>query len=52
MTSLKNLISNVRLILLFLEVWEEFRDLSLPEWNSKEILDNHLLRLLEKQKIY
>jgi len=33
-------------------VLEEFRDLSLIEWNFKEILDNHLLNLLDKQKMY
>ena len=52
MTNLKTLITNVRLIILFLEVPEEFRDISLPEWNFKEMLDNHLLKLLEKQKNY
>lgn len=31
---------------------EEFRDLSLIEWNFKELLDNHLLNLLEKQRLY
>jgi hypothetical protein len=42
----------VRLIILLLEVLEDFRDLSLPEWNFKEMLENHLLNLLEKQKMY
>jgi len=40
------------MIILFLEVLEDFRDLSLLEWNFKEMLENHLLSLLEKQKIY
>lgn len=50
--NLKSLISNVRLIILFLEVLEEYRDLSLPEWNFKELLNSHLLNLLEKQNLY
>jgi hypothetical protein len=50
--SLATLIKNVRLIILFMDVLEEFRDLSLYEWNFKEILNKHLLTLLEKQKMY
>lgn len=52
MTNLKTLITNVRLVILFLEVLEDYRDLSLVEWNFREILENHLLNLLEKQKAY
>lgn len=46
------MITNVRLIILLLEVLEDFRDLSLPKWNFKGLLDSHLLNLLEKQKMY
>lgn len=52
LTSLKTLITNIRLVIFFLEVLAEYRDLSLEEWNFKEILDRHLLKILEKQKIY
>jgi len=38
LVNLKTLISNTRLIILFLEVIQEFRDLSLAEWNFKELL--------------
>jgi hypothetical protein len=51
-TGLKNLISNVKLLLQFLEVLGEFRDLSLEEWNFKNILKDYLLELLEQQRIY
>ena len=52
MTKLKTLISNVRLVILFLKVLEDYIDLSLAEWNFREILENHLLNLLEKQNVY
>ena len=52
MTKLKTLISNVRLVILFLEVLEDYIDLSLAEWNFRKILENHLLNLLEKQNVY
>lgn len=35
-----------------LKFLENFRDLSLPEWNFREMLECHLLNLLDKQKIY
>ena len=50
--NLKKCIANVKSILLFLEILAEFRDLSLPEWNFHEILQSHLLTLLEKQREY
>ncbi|XP_066391692.1 uncharacterized protein [Miscanthus floridulus] len=52
MTNLKTLISNVRIVILFLEVLEDYIDLSLAEWNFRKILENHLLNLLEKQNVY
>lgn len=52
MTNLKTTIANVRLIMHFLEVITEFRDLSLPEWSFHKILETHPLDLLEKQRIY
>lgn len=52
MTGLRTQINNVRLVILFLEVLEDFRDLSLIEWNFKELLEDHLLNLLDKQKLY
>ena len=39
-------------VILFLDSMEEFRTLTLPEWNGREILKKHLLKLLELQKIY
>lgn len=52
LSSLKTNISNVKLILALLEVSEEFRDLSLQEWNFKDILCRKLNSLLEQQRIY
>ena len=35
-----------------MEILEEHRDLSLEEWNFKEILDERLVALVHQQKIY
>lgn len=35
-----------------MEILEEFRNLTLEEWNSKEILCEKLTELLHQQKIY
>lgn len=52
MSSLKTIIANVRSVLLFLEILNDCRDLSLPEWNFKDLLEQHLLSLLENQRLY
>jgi hypothetical protein len=52
MCSLKQTILNIRMIIFFMEVLGDFRDLSLMEWNFKAILENKLLDILEKQKMY
>lgn len=49
---LKTLISNCRSVIHFLEVIGDFRDLSVEEWNFKEILKDHLLGLLEQERLY
>lgn len=46
LSSLKVNISKVKLILNFLEVIEEYRDLSVGEWNFKTILSDQLVALL------
>ena len=45
-------IANCRIALQLLESFEDFRDLSVEEWNFKDILKTHLSSLLEKQRIY
>jgi len=52
LSSLKDNIVNVKLILSFLSFIEEFRDLSLIEWNFRKLLENKLIGLLQQQKIY
>lgn len=52
MTTLKTAINNVRLIIHFLEVLGDYRDLSLQEWNFLTLLQNRLFTLLEQQKTY
>lgn len=53
--SLPNLsvaITNTKQVLSLMEFVEEFRDLTLEEWNFHKILNNHLVMLLEQQRIY
>jgi hypothetical protein len=52
LSSLKTNISNVKLIISLLGIIEEFRDLSLMEWNFRDLLEKKLLSLLRQQKIY
>jgi len=52
LSSLKAAISNVKLILSFMGYLEEFGDLTLFDWNFKEILEDKLISLLRQQKIY
>jgi hypothetical protein len=51
-SSLSLLIDNIKMLINFLEVLEEFRDLSLHEWNFKELLNEKLISLLDQQRIY
>lgn len=45
-------IENVKLVLYFLEAIELFRDLSLPEWNFRNLVADKLIYLLKQQRIY
>ena len=51
-SSLKVNINNVKLILSFMNMLEEFRDLSLPEWNFRALLEEQLIQLFKQQRIY
>jgi hypothetical protein len=42
LSNLKANIANVKSVLTFLQIIEEFRDLSIPKWNFKQILDSKL----------
>ena len=50
LSSLKANIANVKLVLSFLAVLEEFRDLTLMEWNFQNLLQDKLISLLHQQK--
>lgn len=52
MRSLKTVIANVRAVLFFLEILAEYRVLSVPEWNFHRILEEELIQLLERQRLY
>lgn len=51
-SNLKQTIANVKLTLTFLLLIEEFRDLTVPEWNFKAILEQKLTSLLHQQRVY
>jgi hypothetical protein len=50
--SLGKTIQNCKEIILFLDIMEEFRDLTVEEWNFRTIISQHLQDLLHQQKIY
>lgn len=52
LSNLKTVIQNVKNIIQFLDVIEEYRDLSLPEWNFRSSLKEKLFMLLDQQKTY
>jgi hypothetical protein len=52
MSNLAATISNNKIALFLLDSMEEFRDLSLEEWNFRKLVQEHLENLLEKQRIY
>ncbi|KAG2576092.1 hypothetical protein PVAP13_6NG004731 [Panicum virgatum] len=52
LSSLDVNIANVKLIIIFLSLLEEFRDLTLEEWNCRKLLEDKLLLLLKQQRIY
>jgi hypothetical protein len=52
LSNLKGTISNVKLVLTFINFLEEFRDLSLVEWNFRKLLEEKLISLLKQQKTY
>lgn len=51
-SNLKCSIQNAKNIIQFLDIIEEHRDLSLPEWNFRSLLKEKLQFLLEQQRIY
>lgn len=52
LSSLKEAIHNVKLVLSFLNMLEEYRNLSLIEWNFRKILEGKWISLLQQQKAY
>lgn len=51
-SNLRTTINNTSMVIQFLDLIEEFRDLSLEEWNFRVIIREKLLSLLEQQRIY
>jgi hypothetical protein len=49
---LKNLIDKVQSVIGLLDTLEEFRTLSLEEWNLRDILKSHVITLLQNKKSY
>jgi hypothetical protein len=51
-SNLKQMIENNSLMVQFFDTLEEFRDLSVEEWDSRDLIRNNLLLLLEQQRVY
>jgi hypothetical protein len=51
-SSLKTNVANVKIVLSLMEVLEEYRDLTIEEWNFKDLLSGKLIALLHQQKVY
>lgn len=51
-SNLSLLIENIKMLIYFLEIIEEHRDLSVHEWIFKDILNEKLISLLDQQRIY
>jgi hypothetical protein len=52
LSNLNTTINNNKVMLSFLDMIEESRDLTLEEWNFRKIIQDHLGSLLEQQRIY
>lgn len=52
LSNLAAIIANTKSCLLLLDTLEEFRDLSLEEWNFRKIIQAHLDNLLKQQLAY
>jgi len=51
-SNLKTATGNVKLVIAFLQIIEEFRDLSIPKRNFRHLLELELQNLLKQQKAY
>jgi hypothetical protein len=51
-SSLNSIIVNNKLMLSFVDVLEETRDVSLQEWNFRLLVQQNLNKLLEQQRVY
>jgi hypothetical protein len=51
-SNLTTTIQNNKMVLRFLDTMEDHRDLSLEEWNFRQIVQENLNGLLEQQRIY
>lgn len=50
--SLATAIQNNRALLLFMDLIEEASDLTIEEWNFRNIISDHLEKLMNQQRIY
>jgi hypothetical protein len=51
-SNLTKTIENSKTIISFPDILEESRDLSLEEWNFRNLLQDHLAKLLKQQRVY
>jgi hypothetical protein len=51
LSNLKVTVQNNKMMLLLLDLMEEHRDISLEEWNPRNIIHSHLENLLEQERV-
>lgn len=52
LSSLAVIITKTKLLIAMLDIMEEYKDLTIQEWNFRDALQTHLGALLHWQKIY
>jgi hypothetical protein len=51
-SNLSMLIDKCNIVIFYLDCLQEFRDLTVPEWNCRVVIITHLATLLRYKKIY
>jgi hypothetical protein len=52
LSNLAAMVTNTKLVIFLLDSMEEFRDLSVEVWNFRQLVQRHLVNLLEQQRAY
>jgi hypothetical protein len=52
LSNLMAILRNIKVLSFFLDTLEEYRDLSMQEWYFRKIVQDHMINLLEHQRVY